>query len=444
MNMTSDEKYSLSVLATVFTPLSSFEFQALEESIRERGLQRAIILWQGQIIDGRHRYEACLRAGVQPHFQELPGDANPLDFVLDENATHRHMNEGQRAIAAHRLWEASSDGWSALGVQDWSANLHKFSMSEVAVRFNVSRRLVAHAGKLFGRNAQAIPELRLAAEQGSVAVSDAARAADLAPEIQLMALNLVLDSKSRTIGGAVAKLLQDQQIDECPEAVLPEQLSAGITLHRSTVGDLHRLVDRESIDAIITFPPTSTQSLAMLPDLTAFAAHSLKPSGVMVVLASGELLPDVLDRLKHPELRWACELDYIFREPAIRLRGNHPLELRRRPLLLFGKARFRLSGGHDVIRLPRADDSTRPAQRLEAGMRLIVRRVARPGQVVCDPIMLDRAGVALAALEIGCQFIGAERDQSTINRVDRLLAEAGMADPSSGQEMQGVRTPLES
>ena len=58
--------------------------------------------------------------------------------------------------------------------------------------------------------------------------------------------------------------------------------------------------------------------------------------------------------------------------------------------------------------------------------------------------MLDRAGVALAALEIGCRFIGAERDQSTINRVDRRLAEAGMADPSSGQEMQGVRTPLES
>ena len=182
----------------------------------------------------------------------------------------------------------------------------------------------------------------------------------------------------------------------------------------------------------------------MLPDLAAFAAHSLKPSGVLAVLASGELLPDVLDHLKHPELRWVCELDYIFWEPAIRLRGNHPLEIRRRPLLLFGKARFRLSGGDDVIRLPPPDESTRPAQHLEAGMRLIVGRVTGPDQVVCDPIMLGRAGVGLAALDSGCSFIGADREQSSIDRVRRRLAEAGMADPSSYQERQGVRTALES
>ena len=161
-----------------------------------------------------------------------------------------------------------------------------------------------------------------------------------------------------------------------------------------------------------------------------------------MVLASGERLPEVLEHLKHPELRWVCEFDYVFGEPAIRPRGKHPLELRRRPLLVFGKARFRLSSGHDVIRLPRPDDSARPTQRLEAGMRLIVQRFTRPGQVVCDPIMLDRAGVGLAALEGGCRFVGAERDQSCVDRVSRRLAETGMADKSSGQEKQGVRTAL--
>ena len=447
MLMTSDGNYPLSALATIFPPMSPSEFQEMIQSVRERGLQKPITRWQGQIIDGRHRYEACLHAGVAPRFHELPDDADPLDHVLDENATRRHMTESQRAIAAHRLWEESSSEWTALRLPGESANLHTFTRQEAANRFNVSRRLAAHAGKVVGRDTQAIPELRLAAEQGIVAVSDASKAAVQAPDIQLRALELVQGGRSRTIGAAVKEVLQeirDQQLEESPGEITPEQLSAGIALHRSTVGDLHGLVDRESIDAIITFPPTSGESLAMLPDLASFAAHALKPSGVMVVLASGELLPDVLDHLKHPELRWVCEFDYIFGEPAIRLRGKHPLELRRRPLLVFGKARFRLGKGHDVIRLPRPDDSARPTQRLEAGMRLIVQRFTRPGQVVCDPIMLDRAGVGLAALEGGCRFVGAERDQSCVDRVSRRLAEAGMADPSSGQEKQGVQTALES
>ena len=75
----------------------------------------------------------------------------------------------------------------------------------------------------------------------------------------------------------------------------------------------------------------------MLPDLAAFAAHALNPGGAMVVLASAEHLPEVLEHLRHPELHWACELDLIFDEPWARLRGKHRLELTRRPLLVFGK-----------------------------------------------------------------------------------------------------------
>ena len=54
-------------------------------------------------------------------------------------------------------------------------------------------------------------------------------------------------------------------------------------------------------------------------------------------------------------------------------------------------------------------------------MALIVERFARPGQVVCDPVLLDRSSIALAARRHGCIFIGAGTDQSCINRIrDRL------------------------
>ena len=427
--MTSDGKYTLSIPALLFPELSPFEFQEMVESVGERGLQKSITLWRGQIIDGRHRYEACLRAGVEPRFQELPDDANPLEHVMDENVARRNMSESQRAIAAHRLWEVSSGGWAGLDLPGGSANLHRFSQKEAANRFNVSRRLVIHAGQVAGTNSLAVPELTQAAEQGTVTVSDASRAVDQPPEIQLRALELLRDGSSRTITGAVRKVLQenqDQQLEEGLDVLLPEQLADRMALHCSTVGDLHRLVDGESVDAIITFPPTTGQFLPVLPDLASFAAHSLKPTGVLVMLAGVEHLPEVLDRLRHPDLHWVCEFDYIFGEPPIRPRGTHQLDLRRRPLLVFGKAQFRLTGGHDVIRLPRPDDSAPPGQRTEAGMRLIVQRFARPGQVVCDPIMLDRVGIAMGALEGGCRFIGAEKNQSCIDRVPSKLARAGI------------------
>ena len=97
MQMTSDGKYILSPVALIFPHLSPSEFQQMVESVRERGLEKPITLWQGQIIDGRHRYEACLLAGVEPRFQKLPGDHNPLDRVMDEKrrqAPHEREPEG--------------------------------------------------------------------------------------------------------------------------------------------------------------------------------------------------------------------------------------------------------------------------------------------------------------------------------------------------------------
>ena len=432
----SDEEYSLSELALLFTRIPPVHFQAMVESIREGGLREPITLWREQIIDGRHRYEACLQAGVEPHFVHLPDDADALKYVLDENSARRHMSDSQRAIAAHRTWEEAASGWPCLGLTDGeSASLHSLTLQQAADLFHVSRRLAVHAGKVFRSNSQGIPELRQAADQGDVAVSDASRVVDQPPEVQLRALEMVQGGRSKTVARAAKMVLgqtRDPQPDEGPRTVLPEQPPGNVTLHRSELGDLHRLVERESIDAIITNPPTSKESLAMLPDLAAFAAHALKPGGAMVVMATAEHLPEVLEHLRHPELHWACELDLIFGEPWARLRGKHRLDLIRRPLLVFGKSHFRLSGGNDLVRVPPTEEAPTGVGQLIAGMRSIVERFTQHGQVVCDPITMGRDTVAEAALTVGRRFIGAAEDQAGIDRIRHWLERAGISDMSSG------------
>ena len=81
------------------------------------------------------------------------------------------------------------------------------------------------------------------------------------------------------------------------------------------------------------------------------------------------------------------------------------------------------------IALPSSDELPLEQLRrnlLDEAMALIVKRFARPGQVVCDPIPLDRASTALAARQHGCYFIGADKDEVNLDRIRRsLMRDAG-------------------
>ena len=57
-------------------------------------------------------------------------------------------------------------------------------------------------------------------------------------------------------------------------------------------------------------------------------------------------------------------------------------------------------------------------------MAMVLERFCRPGQTVCDPVMLDRAGTALAARRLGCTFVGVSEMQSSIDRIRVRMARA--------------------
>lgn len=87
------------------------EFSELVADIKAHGLLEPITLHEGKILDGRHRYRACVQAGIEPVFREF-ANGNPVDYVLSVNLHRRHLRQGQKAIIV------------AIA-QDWAkANLH--------------------------------------------------------------------------------------------------------------------------------------------------------------------------------------------------------------------------------------------------------------------------------------------------------------------------------
>jgi len=58
---------------------------------------RPVVVYEGLILDGRHRYEAALKAGVDPIFVEFQGTKEEaIGYVTSENVARRHLNNREK------------------------------------------------------------------------------------------------------------------------------------------------------------------------------------------------------------------------------------------------------------------------------------------------------------------------------------------------------------
>lgn len=83
-------------ICLIFPAMTDPEFEGLKQSIQTVGLLEKITLYEGQILDGKERYRACLAVGVEPEFEEFTGD-DALAFVLSKNLYRQHFTLSQRA-----------------------------------------------------------------------------------------------------------------------------------------------------------------------------------------------------------------------------------------------------------------------------------------------------------------------------------------------------------
>jgi site-specific DNA-methyltransferase (adenine-specific) len=98
--MTTTAAMPIHLVANMFPLMSEEEYRAHLADIRANGLIDPIWTWEGQIVDGRNRYRACLESGVAPRFREWNGEGSLVLFVVSLNLHRRHLSSGQRAMIA--------------------------------------------------------------------------------------------------------------------------------------------------------------------------------------------------------------------------------------------------------------------------------------------------------------------------------------------------------
>lgn len=103
-------------------------FEELCNDIATNGLIEPIWMHEGLIIDGRNRYMACRKTGVEPRFREWEGQGGDvISFVISLNLKRSHLTSGQKAmIAFHALALFEAEAKKRQGSRtDLQENIHE-------------------------------------------------------------------------------------------------------------------------------------------------------------------------------------------------------------------------------------------------------------------------------------------------------------------------------
>jgi hypothetical protein len=92
-------------VADLFSLMEGAEFDALVANIKAHGLQELIVIHEDMILDGRNRYRACIKAGVEAAYRPFTGD-DPAAYVISTNIHRRHLTAKQKRELIAKLIKA--------------------------------------------------------------------------------------------------------------------------------------------------------------------------------------------------------------------------------------------------------------------------------------------------------------------------------------------------
>jgi hypothetical protein len=90
-------EYTVNEYALLFPMMEGKAYDDFKADIAANSLREPVVLWRGQLIDGRNRYKACRELGIAFETEDLPDDTDPLAYVLSKNLHRRQLTESQLA-----------------------------------------------------------------------------------------------------------------------------------------------------------------------------------------------------------------------------------------------------------------------------------------------------------------------------------------------------------
>lgn len=180
-------------LSELLPAMSADELEKLTADIKLHGLHQPVVVYEGQILDGRHRFKACETLGISPRYTEFNGDdASAAALVYSANLARRQLSKSQLAVAGAKL-----KAWHAVRAKERRLSTLKKGASPVQENFpeRAAGQAREHAAKAVGvcgklidqaENVmrKAVPEVSRLVEIGAMALNEASKVAELPKDTQ--------------------------------------------------------------------------------------------------------------------------------------------------------------------------------------------------------------------------------------------------------------------
>jgi hypothetical protein len=213
--------------ADLFPMMSDEEIDALGADMLEHGQRETIVLFHGQILDGRNRYRACILKDIEPRYrEELPPD--PYAFVVSANIHRRHLDASQRAMIAAELATMKQGARTDLASRD------AMSQTDAAALAKVSRPSVQRARIVQDHG---VPDLVDAVKHGDVKVKPAAEFAQATPPLDQARLIAEHGSAAAAVQATVMLTADRAEQTAKSKAKSPEHWQEKLTIARRAYVD---------------------------------------------------------------------------------------------------------------------------------------------------------------------------------------------------------------
>src|SRR5579883_691980 len=257
-------------VTTLFPPMEEKEYRSLVADIQEHGLREPIWMYQGKIIDGRHRSCACEQLGIEPIYREWDGKGSLIAFVVSLNLERRHLTSSQRAMISldveRRLAQEAKEREQ---VRKRATILERFPGRERVVPLKPKIHAASQAAVLTGTNAHYVtdakmiahtaPELGPLVKNGTLTLPEAKTLARLPTEHRQEAIHLVKTGASKSAKAAILEIKKAEIAAQAQAAP-----SKPLVVHASWE---EWLPEQPPCDVLLTDPPYSTE----VEDIEAFA-----------------------------------------------------------------------------------------------------------------------------------------------------------------------------
>lgn len=262
--------------ANYFPLLDDGELDGLAADIARNGLQQAVTLFEGKVLDGRNRLLACKLANVEPRFEQYTG-TDPLGFVISANIQRRHLTQSQKAAVA----------------------------VEILPLLEVEAKKRQQATLKRG-NKKPVPENLPERESNGESRDKAGKLLGVSGRLISSAKKIQTESpdKFEAIKSGVNTLhevenqLRRENIRQRRTEALVKTDGDTLEIHTGDFRESGSIIPDNSVDLIFTDPPYEKKSVELYADLSQFAKRVLRPGGWCLAYCGQTYLPEVMQAMR--------------------------------------------------------------------------------------------------------------------------------------------------